>query len=313
MEVFKVVEPGPLVTVQDRGRFGYQRFGVPVSGALDKFSSRIANLLVGNPESAAVLEVTLMRLKLDVISEADVAVCGAEIPVSVNGEPRDNWTSFRVEPGDQVSLKQAKRGLRTYLAVTGGIDVPEVMGSRSTYVGGRLGGLEGRALAKGDSIRRLEGRRLDSSRELPSNFKPTLEKDIELRALPGPQDDFFTEGLRGFFSSEFTVSGKADRMGYRLEGPAIELREDVPKSIISEPSLPGGIQVPADGQPIILLVEQTVGGYAKIATVITPDLDRVAQARPGDRVRFTQVDLEGAHEAHRKYQRQLARVRSLWD
>ena len=293
MEVFKVVEPGPLVTVQDRGRFGYQRFGVPVSGVLDKFSSTIANLLVGNAESAALLEVTLMRLKLDVVSEADVAVCGAEIPVSVNGEPRDNWTSFRVGPGDQISLKQAKRGLRAYLAVTGGIDVPEVMGSRSTYVGGRLGGLEGRALAKGDAIRRIERPLLDSSRELTSDFRPTLEKAINLRALPGPQDDFFDEGLAVFFSSEFTVSGKADRMGYRLEGPTINLRDDVPRSIISEPSLPGGIQVPADGRPIILLVEQTVGGYAKIATVVTPDLDLVAQARPGDRVRFTKVDLRG--------------------
>jgi allophanate hydrolase subunit 2 len=158
----------------------------------------------------------------------------------------------------------------------------------------------------------MGGDRLDSTRELPSDFKPNLEKAIQLRALPGPQDDFFDEGLRGFFSSEFTVSGKADRMGYRLEGRTIELREDLPTSIISEPSLPGGIQVPADGQPIILLVEQTVGGYAKIATVVTPDLDLVAQARPGDVVRFNKVDLVGAHEAHRKYQDRLEKIRSLW-
>ncbi len=149
MEVFKVVEPGPLATVQDRGRFGYQRFGVPVSGALDKFSSRIANLLVGNPESAAVLEVTLMRLKLEVVSEADVAVCGAEIPVSVNGEPRENWTSFRVEPGDLISLKQAKRGLRAYLAVTGGIDMPVVMGSRFDLCGRPAGRTRRAGLGQG--------------------------------------------------------------------------------------------------------------------------------------------------------------------
>ena len=172
--------------------------------------------------------------------------------------------------------------------------------------------MEGRALAKGDSIHRFQGDSLRSARELPADYRPTLEKAVELRALPGPQDDFFGEGLTVFFSTEFTVSGKADRMGYRLEGPTIELAEGAPRSIISEPSLPGGVQIPADGRPIILLVEQTVGGYAKIATVITPDLDLVAQARPGDRFRFRRIGLSEAHQAHREYHERLDRIRSLW-
>jgi len=282
-----------------------------VSGALDRFSSLVANLLVGNPESAAVLEVTFMRLNLEVLSEADVALCGAELPLLLNGEPHPGWCSFRVKPGDVLSTKSAKRGLRAYLAVTGGIDVPEVMGSRSTYVGAGLGGFEGRALAKGDILRRGKGELLERPRELPLELRPALGKTIVLRSLPGPQGDYFDEGHEVFYSSEFTVSGKADRMGYRLEGPTITLKESVPRSIISEPSLAGGVQIPPDGKPIILLVEQTVGGYAKIATVITPDLDLIAQARPGDRVRFTRVDLDEAHRAHRRHRAHLEEIRAL--
>jgi len=308
MQVFKVLEPGPLTTVQDLGRFGYQRYGVPLSGVLDKFSYRVANWLVGNEEGAAALEIAFMRLKVEVLAEAHVAVCGADIPFKVNEDKGQLWTSFEVHPGDVISFKQAKTGLRAYLAVPGGIDVPLVMGSRSTYVGAGLGGFEGRALSKDDVIRRGQQPLLQRVRRLPEELRPTFERDITLRALPGPQDDYFDEGLDVFFTNEFTVSGKADRMGYRLEGPSITLKDGVPRSIISEPSLPGGVQIPADGQPIILLVEQTVGGYAKVATVITPDLDRVAQARPGDKVRFERIDLENAHQAHENYFSHLRHV-----
>ena len=301
MEVFKVLDPGPLTTVQDLGRYRYQRYGVPLSGVLDKFSYRVANWLVGNEEGAAALEITFMRLKVEVLSHTQVAVCGAEIPFKVNQEKGQPWTSFEVGPGDVISFKQAKTGLRAYLAVAGGIDVPMVMGSQSTYVGAGLGGFEGRALAKDDVIHRGHQPLLQRVRRLADTLRPPFERDITLRALPGPQDDYFDEGLDVFFTNEFTVSGKADRMGYRLEGPTIALKEGVARSIISEPSLPGGVQIPADGQPIILLVEQTVGGYAKVATVITPDLDRVAQARPGDKVRFERIDLENAHRAHEDY------------
>ena len=169
--------------------------------------------------------------------------------------------------------------------------VPRVMGSCSTYTGGKIGGLDGRPLIKGDMLHSGSTVSLNRTVSLPEEFRPDFRTEVTLRALPGPQDDYFDTGLNVFFNSEFTVTSKADRMGYRLEGPTIEPKDGVPLSIISEPSLSGAVQIPTDGQPIILLVEQTASGYAKIATIITADLDVVAQARPGDKVRFARVDL----------------------
>ena len=310
MHACKVLEPGAYTTVQDLGRYGYQEFGVPLSGVLDRFAARAANLLVGNPEDAAVLEMTFLGPRLEFSSPGLVAVCGAEMPLLLNGEPRRTWSAFAVRPGDVLAVKPAAAGLRGYLALSGGIAVPAVMNSRSTYVAARLGGLEGRALEKGDLLPRGEAASLPPERELPPELRPALEREVVLHALPGPQDDYFDQGLEVFFGSRFKVSAKADRMGYRLEGPRVELKQGVPRSIISEPSLPGAVQIPADAQPIVLLVEQTVGGYAKIATVVTPDLDRLAQARPGDGVRFERVDLEGAHRLAREYAKRLQRLRA---
>ncbi len=309
-DMFKVLEPGPLATVQDLGRYGYQQFGVPVSGGLDRFALRTANLLVGNPEGAAVIEMTFMGAKLEVLAPAEAAVTGAEMPVTLNDRPVASWSSFAVEPSDVIAVKPAKSGLRGYLAVTGGIAVPEVMGSRSTYVGGKIGGFKGRNLTRGDVLPRGEAAPSGVSRSLPVELRPAFAKEITLRAVPGPQDDFFDHGLAVFFDSAYTISAKADRMGYRLEGPEVPLKEGAPRSIISEPSLPGAVQIPADGLPIVLLVEQTVGGYAKIATVITPDLDRLAQARPGETVRFERIDLAAAHRAVKEYEAKLDRVRA---
>ncbi len=310
MNAFKVLEPGAYTTVQDLGRYGYQEFGVPLSGVLDRFAARAANLLVGNPQDAAVLEMTFLGPRLEFLSPGLVAVCGAEMPLLLNGEPRPTWSAFAVRPGDVLVVKPAAAGLRGYLALSGGIAVPVVMNSRSTYVAARLGGLEGRALEKGDLLPLGEAGSLPPERELPAGLRPALEREIVLHALPGPQDDYFDQGLEVFFGSRFKVSAKADRMGYRLEGPRVELKQGVPRSIISEPSLPGAVQIPADAQPIVLLVEQTVGGYAKIATVVTPDLDRLAQARPGDGVRFARVEMEQAHRLAREYAERLQRLRT---
>jgi antagonist of KipI len=317
-EVLQILAPGPFTTVQDRGRYGFQQFGVPVSGALDKFAFAAANALVGNAENAAVLEMTFMGSKIEVLFDAIIAVTGADVPVFVNNEIRPTWTSFIVRAGDRIAIGAARKGVRAYLAVSGGIDTPEIMGSRSTYVLGRFGGFEGRPLAKWDILKRGAATcagadrrpcrcdsyypfdRVSVSAVVPENLRPKLESRINLRAVPGPQDDYF-HSIEMFFGSEFTISSQADRMGYRLEGPAIEFKHGMPKSIISEPSLAGAVQVPADGKPIILFAEQTVGGYAKIATVITSDLDVLAQARPGDRVTFVRVDVDEAHEIYRKY------------
>ena len=308
MEMFQVLTSGAYTTVQDKGRYGYQHMGIPMSGAIDSFSCRVANLLVGNPQESAVLEITVTGPRLAVLKEAYVALTGAEMGISLNDKPIEGWMSFRVTKGDLLAVRQIKSGCRAYLAVSGGIDVPEVMGSRSTYVGGKLGGYQGRPLNKGDLLYAGEGRPLKASRRLPSARIPKYASQISLRAVPGPQDDFFREGMTTFFQSEFKVSPSADRMGYRLQGPAIRIREDMPKSIISEPSMPGGVQIPADEQPIILLVEQTVGGYTKIATVISTDISKVAQAVPGNAITFERVTLETAHSLYRDRERLLQEI-----
>lgn len=311
MEAFRVIEPGPMTTVQDLGRFGYQAFGVPVSGALDQFSTRVANWLVGNPASAAVLEATFIGPKLEVLCGALVAVTGADVAVTLNGRPIETWRSHRVKAGDVLWIRRAKSGLRAYLAVTGGIDVPIRMGSRSTYVGARLGGLEGRALAKGDVLHRGAGKLRAMEATLPEQERPVFPGEILLRSVPGPQEDHFQEGLKVFFGSRFQVTPQADRMGCRLDGPQIPRKPTAPPSIISEPSLPGAVQIPPDGKPIILLVEQTVGGYAKIATAIWADLPYVAQAKPQDTVQFQSVTLAEAHRIYRETFQRLERIRNL--
>jgi biotin-dependent carboxylase-like uncharacterized protein len=311
MDAFNVLEPGPYTTVQDGGRYGYQQFGIPPTGALDQFAYRVANILVGNPEGAAVLESTVVGPRLEIVTEADIAVTGAEMPVTVNDQPMATWRAIRVRPGDVVRVGQVKSGCRSYLAVTGGIDVPVVMGSRSTYVGAKVGGHQGRLLAPGDCLPRGERVPHGVDSQVPSAFIPRYESEIQLRAVPGPQDEYFDEALATFFSEEFVVSPKADRIGYRLQGPALLHRDGVDKSIISEPSLPGGVQVAPDGQAIILLVEQTVGGYTKIATVISTDIPKVAQAKPGDRIRFEEVELQDTHEAFRQAERTIDAIKGL--
>lgn len=296
MQIFKVLEPGPYTTVQDQGRYGYQQFGVPPTGVLDMFAYKAANMLVGNSQDPAVLEMTFSGPCLEVLADADISITGAVMPTLLNDQPADNWCSLKVRQGDILKPGMAEKGCRAYLAVTGGIDVPLVMGSRSCYTGAGIGGYKGRPLAGGDILCRGQGELCGVFRRLPQEFIPEYSSEIVLRAMPGPQDDFFDQGMTTFFESEFTVTPQANRMGYRLHGPGIFPRKGMPKSIISEPNLAGGVQIPEDGQPIILLAEQTMGGYTKIATVISADISRVAQAVPGDKIRFEQVSMETAHE-----------------
>lgn len=305
MDAFSVLTPGGYTTIQDQGRFGYQQMGIPVCGVLDAFAFHAANLLVANFKNAAVMEITVMGPRLEIMAEADLAVTGAEIGMTLNDQPIEVWESFSVKPGDILDIQQVKSGCRAYLAVNGGIDVPEVMGSRSTYVGGNMGGYHGRLLKAGDVIKCGRAKRLPRMRQTPSDMIPSYPSEIVIRAIPGPQDDFFLEGLDIIFHSDFMVSTKADRMGYRLQGPKVEIRKGMPKSIISEPTMPGGVQIPPDEQPIILMVEQSVGGYTKIVTVISVDISKVAQATPGDTIRFERVSLETAHAIYQEQQKKL--------
>lgn len=308
MDAFSILTPGGYTTVQDKGRYGYQQMGIPVSGVLDAFAFQAANLLVGNLKNAAAMEITVMGPRLEIAVETDIAVTGAQIGMTVNDQPVEGWKSFRVKPGDILDIQQVKSGCRAYLAISGGIDVPEVMGSRSTYAGGKIGGYHGRVLQAGDVVKCGQANRPAKLRKMPSEMIPEYPSEIVIRAIRGPQDDFFREGLDIIFQSDYMVSTKADRMGYRLQGPKIEIQKGMPKSIISEPTMPGGVQIPADEQPIILMVEQTVGGYTKIITVISVDLSKVAQATPGDTIRFEEVSLETAHSL---YQEQLKQLQDL--
>ena len=308
MEAFIVLKRGSFTSVQDRGRFDYLDRGVPLSGAVDAFAYRIANLLIGNAPGAAVLEITMLGPVLEMLSDTDIALTGADMGMTLNGEPVPGWQSLRVKRGDVIRTPRAKSGCRAYLAVTGGIDVPVVMGSRSTCSRAKLGGYDGRILKEKDRLRRVEGSLLSNHRRLPEKWIPVYPEEITLRAIPGPQDDAFKHGLDTFFSAVYEVTLEADRMGYRLKGPAVHHDEGLPESIISEAITPGNVQLPADGQPIILLVEQTTGGYTKIATVISTDIPRVVQAIPQTRIRFDRVTLE---EAHRLCRHQAQTMREI--
>jgi len=311
MRAFQIISPGALTTIQDQGRTGYQRLGIPLSGALDSDAAKIANLLVGNDIDRAVLEITLLGPQIEILSKADIAVTGAKMDLRLNDQKVEMWRSVRVEKGDRLAIGAPSSGCRAYLSVTGGIDVPKIMGSRSTYRAGHIGGLSGRAVQAGDTIRRSAGLLNVKPLRIPEKWRPVYMNEVALRVIPGPQDDFFDEGLDTLLNNPYTVTPDSNRMGYRLSGPPVLPKPDMPASIISEPSLPGGVQVPADHQPIVLLVEQTVGGYTKIATVISTDLPRLAQATPGERVRFQAVDLDTAHTLFRRKQNELEQL-AVW-
>jgi biotin-dependent carboxylase-like uncharacterized protein len=308
VEAFEVLEPGILTTIQDLGRYGFSQFGVPLSGALDTFSFRVGNLLVGNQEEEASLETTVMGLKLKALREVVIAITGGDLFPTLNGESLEIWKTHLLVEGDVVTFKRIRSGCRAYLALNGGFIVPKIMGSRSTYLSGRFGGFQGRPLKRGDILSTLD--RPPSLNKLglrfPSDRIPPFEKEVLLRVIPGPQDHHFTEkGFQTFSSSAYQVTPQCDRMGVRLEGPKIERRPDVEESIISEGLISGAIQVPGDGKPIIILTELVTGGYTKIATVISTDLTKVAQLKPGDRVRFETISIEKAHHLFKEQEERL--------
>jgi biotin-dependent carboxylase-like uncharacterized protein len=305
MEIFEVIQPGPLTTVQDLGRYGYQQYGVPVSGAMDNYALRVANLLVGNNEGEACLEITLLGLQLRALKDTLVTITGADLSPTLNKSPLPMWEAVMVGRGDTISFPWPKRGCRSYLAVAGGIDVPKVMGSCSTHVKSRMGGLEGRPLHAGDRLKSSQAQPAILVRRLPPQYVPEYQNQSELRVILGPQDDYFTEeGIHTFLRSEYTISIKADRMGYRLEGPHIEHKARA--DIISDGIPLGAVQVPGDGLPIVLLVDrQTTGGYTKIAVVITADINKLAQAKPGDKVRFLQITEGEAHRFLKEYEQTI--------
>jgi antagonist of KipI len=299
--MIEVIKPGLLTTIQDQGRWGYQGYGVAVTGAMDSFALAAANRLVGNPEGAAGLEITLLGPTLRFHRETIFAVAGADLGPRLNGEPILNWTCHLAPSGVLLHFSGRKSGLRAYLAISGGIDVPPVMGSRSTYLLGGFGGLDGRALKPRDRLPlappEAEPRNF-IGRVFPEDLRPPYRKNPTLRVVPGPFADFFpTEAIQAFFATEYTITPQSDRMGYRLHGEPLHRQK--PKELISCGLANGTIQVPPDGQPIILLADrQSIGGYPIIATLILADLPLIAQSAPGDRLRFSPLSADEAREEY---------------
>jgi biotin-dependent carboxylase-like uncharacterized protein len=297
--VIRILDAGPQTTVQDLGRTGQMRYGIPPSGPVDRFAFALANRLLGNPDSAAALECTLIGPRFEVIAAGAIAVTGADMPVTVNGQEAPGWATIALEPGDVVKLGPARTGVRSYVGFAGGLDVPLVLGSRSTYLRGRVGGLHGRALRKGDEIAVFPSGPV-RPRRVAREAIPDYTGEATVRAVLGPQDDRFSaNGLRALFEGRYEVLPQSDRMGSRLRGPRIEHARG--HDIISDGIALGSIQVPGDGQPIVLLVDrQSTGGYTKVATVCSSDIGRVGQARPGQSLRFQSVDVEAAHRLLRE-------------
>lgn len=304
MSPLVILDPGPLTTIQDLGRPGYLRVGIPESGPMDREAFVLANRLVGNADGEAGLECTLMGPRVEFTDERVVSVTGAEMPVALNGTEVPRWQAFTVKAGDVLKLGAAKGGVRAYLAVAGGIDTPPALGSRATYVRGQLGGLAGRGLTRGDRVPLGPPHAARLGRVRPDRV-PDYSGEPEIRAVLGPQDDRFTErGIAAFLDGPYEMLPQSDRMGARLRGPSIEHVRG--HDIVSDGVPLGGIQVVGDRQPIVLLVDrQSAGGYTKIATVCSFDIGRVGQIKPGQRLRFRRVSVAEAHAALRARRAEL--------
>ena len=302
-----VIRPGLLTTIQDVGRWGYQASGVPVAGPMDDFSHRLANLLVGNARGAATLEVTLIGPELEFDVPALIAVSGADFNVACNGHALPMNSSYTVPSGARVVFGRRAGGARAYLAVKGGVRTPPLLGSRATHLVSAMGGVEGRALLSGDRLPIDACLQPGAPRRAPGIALPNAGR-ARLRIVPGPQVEWFQQQASTTLTSvSFRVSPRSNRMGYRLEGPPL-LRERRGEPI-SEPLAFGAIQVPAAGEPILLMADrQTAGGYPKIACVIAADLPLAGQLAPGDFIEFSWCSRREATAALIARERPLLRM-----
>lgn len=295
----KVIRAGMLTTVQDLGRRGHRADGVPLGGAMDPFALRVANLLVGNPEDAAGLEITMATPEFEFSEEGLAAVCGAEF------ESVPSWQPISFRPGERLRFGPCTRGFRGYLAVSGGFDVPVVLGGRGTYLSGSFGGWKGRALRDGDVLRTGTPHRGVLGRwRIDVRILPEYASSVAVRVVRGAQGGEFGAALA---EGAFRISPQSNRMGLRLDGARLERSSSA--ELASSAVLPGTVQVPPDGSPIVLMADaQTLGGYPQIAHVIGPDQPLLAQLRPGDTVRFREVSLDDAHAAAFARERNLGRL-----
>lgn len=312
--MLKILKPGLQTSIQDQGRMGYQKYGVIAAGAMDPLAHRLANVLVGNEEKEGTIEVTLLGPVIEFTEASLIAVCGGDLSPKVNGKPVRRDRPVYIEKGSILSFGKCRSGCRAYLAAAGGFDIQPVMGSYSTYLRAGIGGFKGRALQAGDMIKVKQESRLSAKiiarlkQKAYGGFaEPAWHVSLNLasagkrhrvRVLEGLQYEQFTlESRESFWNCLFKVTADSDRMGYRLDGPKLQLKEN--GELISEAVSFGSIQVPGDGNPIVLLADrQTTGGYPKIGQIAAVDLPAMAQAKPGDSVGFEKISLE---EAQRLY------------
>jgi biotin-dependent carboxylase-like uncharacterized protein len=304
---FEVIQAGIFSTIQDLGRKGFLGSGIPPSGAMDRFALQIGNLLVNNPGGEAGIEVTAMGCSVRVLERTVIAFTGGRFDVKLNGTPVPHWQSISVKMGDVLSIGRAEEGWRGYLCVSGGIDVPLVLGSKATYTMGALGGFRGRALRKGDVIQVGPAREtLDSipGRRVKKGILPNLKESRVLRVVMGPQDDYVAdESVETFLTATYKVQAKANRVGYRFEGPRFRFKDikkakdagSDPSNIVDDGNAIGAIQIPGGVEPICLAVDGvSMGGYVKIACLIAADMDRMAQLPIGAAMRFQAVSVDQA-------------------
>jgi antagonist of KipI len=325
--VIKIIKPGLLTTIQDLGRYGFQKFGVIVSGVMDSLSHRIANLLVGNEENAPTLEITMVGPVIEFERDTLISICGGDLSPSIDGKFVPLWRPVFVKKGSQLRFGQCKAGCRSYLAVAGGFDVPRVMGSASTYLRAGIGGFKGRPLQAGDELKlsppnnrsirmihdfssKLGDRKFVGTKwSVSAEFIPISNKIPSIRVIKGRQYHLFSkESQKSFFREPFEITTQSDRMGYRLKGPILSLASA--EEMISEAVNFGTIQVPPDGNPIVLLADrQTTGGYPKIGQVATVDLPYIAQLKPGDKIKFVEVSHEEAQRLYLEREREIQQLK----
>jgi biotin-dependent carboxylase-like uncharacterized protein len=304
MAIVEVIEGGLQTTLQDRGRIDYQHIGMPVGGAMDLYSLQLANYLAGNMPFEVCLETIMLGPKLHFRDKCDIGITGASTEIELNGNPVPMYKTITVRAGDVLTIGRTLKGARTYIAFGGGVDVPLVLDSKSTYLRGNTGGFKGRAIKAGDIIE-IGGGAKNISRAVPEDMIPDFSNKLVARIIAGPEAvDISMDGLRAFLTEEFQLTGGCDRMGYRLSGQVINHKSD--GNIISSGITFGTIQVPPGGSPIIMMADrQTMGGYTRIASVISADHSHLGQLKPGDKISFREVNLERAGALYREQENKI--------
>ena len=293
----RVIQPGFLSTVQDLGRTGYQAFGVPESGAMDKEAAMIANMLTGNHENSPVIEVTVMGLELEFSDSVQIAITGGNLRPVIDGRPAEMYQTITINAYSRLSFTGVQSGARAYIGFAGHLLIDPVMGSCSTYLRGNFGGYQGRKLQK-DDVLQIKTKHVQE-KQVSCRIIPDYQRSECRVLLFREQEAFSGKGISSFLAGEYEISNQSDRMGFRLEGPAIAHRKG--PDIISAAISFGAIQIPGHGQPIIMMADrQTVGGYTQIGCVISVDLPLLAQSLPGKKISFKEVSLREAQELYRQ-------------